>query len=91
MLVTLEEAKVYLRQDSSDDDQLITSYILSAEQLVKDISRLDEDGFDKNAATVRIAALYAIGDLYEHREQADHHDLVLTLRALLFGVREAKF
>ena len=91
MLVTLEEAKVYLRQDSSDDDQLITSYILSAEQLVKDISRLDEDGFEKNAATVRIAALYAIGYLYEHREQADHHDLVLTLRALHFGVREAKF
>lgn len=91
MLVTLEEAKMYLRQDSSDDDQLINSYIASAEQLVKDVARLEEEGFQKNAATVRVAVLYTIAYLYEHREQADHHDLVLTLRALLFGVREAKF
>ena len=35
--------------------------------------------------------LYTIAYLYEHREEADHHDLALTLRALLFGIREAAF
>ncbi|MGM9622039.1 MAG: head-tail connector protein [Butyricicoccus porcorum] len=39
-------------------------------------------------AVLRVAILYALGYLYEHREQADHHALTLTLRNLLFSVRE---
>ena len=34
------------------------------------------------------AILYALGYLYEHREEADHHSLTLTLRSLLFSIRE---
>ena len=37
---------------------------------------------------LRIAILYTVGYLYEHREEADHHDLTLTLRNLLFAIRE---
>ena len=37
---------------------------------------------------LRVAILYAVGYLYEHREEADHHGLVLTLRNLLFPIRE---
>ena len=37
---------------------------------------------------LRIAILYAVGYLYEHRDEADHHGLVLTLRNLLFAIRE---
>ena len=37
---------------------------------------------------MRIAILYAVGYLYEHREEANHHDLMLTLRNLLFAIRE---
>ena len=37
---------------------------------------------------LRIAILYTIGYLFEHREEADHHDLTLTLRNLLFAIRE---
>lgn len=37
---------------------------------------------------LRIAILYAVGYLYEHREEANHHDLMLTLRNLLFAIRE---
>lgn len=37
---------------------------------------------------LRIAILYAVGYLYEHREEGDHHDLTLTLRSLLFAIRE---
>lgn len=40
--------------------------------------------------TVRVAVLYTLGYLYEHREEADHHALTLTLRSLLFGIREGK-
>ena len=38
--------------------------------------------------TMRIAILYALGYLFEHREDADHHELTLTLRSLLFALRE---
>lgn len=37
---------------------------------------------------LRVGVLYTLGYLYEHREEADHHDLVLTLRNLLFAIRE---
>ena len=37
---------------------------------------------------LRIAILYTVGYLFEHREEADHHDLNLTLRNLLFASRE---
>ena len=37
---------------------------------------------------MRVAILYALGFLFEHREDADHHDLALTLRSLLFAIRE---
>ena len=37
---------------------------------------------------LKMAILYALGYLYEHRENADHHDLAITLRSLLFGIRE---
>ena len=40
---------------------------------------------------LRVGVLYSLGYLYEHREEADHHDLVLTLRNLLFAVREGVF
>lgn len=91
MSVTLEEAKVYLRQDSADEDALITGLISTAEKLVQDVSRLDDDAFAEDDNTTQIAVLYAVAYLYEHREEADHHELTLSLRSLLFGVREAKF
>ena len=39
-------------------------------------------------ATIRVAILYVAGYLFEHREEADHHALLLTLRSMLFAIRE---
>ena len=92
MEVTLDEAKTYLRVASIDEDELITSIIGSATKLVQDVSRIsDEDWETADSAVIRIAILYTIAYLYEHREEADHGQLNLTLRALLFGVREEGF
>ena len=105
-LVTLDEAKEYLRVDSSDEDALTGSLLAAAGNLCRDVARLtDEQWADvdsdkccsKNYSrakmaeireTMRVAILYALGYLYEHREEADHHALTLTLRSLLFGIRE---
>ena len=40
---------------------------------------------------LRTAMLFTLGYLYEHREEADHHALVITLRNLLSSVREGVF
>ena len=105
-LVTLDEAKEYLRVDSSDEDALTGSLLAAAGNLCRDVARLtDEQWADvdsdkccsKNYSrakmteireTMRVGILYALGYLYEHREEADHHALTLTLRSLLFGIRE---
>lgn len=91
MSVTLEEAKNYLRVDSSDDDGFIQTLIQTAEQMVTDISRLSKDYLMEQGSVVKIAQLYAIAYLYEHREDADHEELLLTLRSLMFGVRREVF
>ena len=44
-----------------------------------------------NLQNAKAAVLYTVAYLYEHREEADHRGLMLTLRALLFGVRREGF
>ena len=113
-MITLEEAKAYLRVDSSMEDSLIESLLQSAEKLTADVGRLTAEEWNTlwddrtetmtlrgeeitNASLVqlrsllRTAMLYALGYLFEHREEADHHDLVMTLRNLLSSVREGVF
>lgn len=90
-MISLEEAKTYLRVDSADEDTLILSLLETAEKLVKDVSRLSDEEFEREENRVRIAVLYATAYLFENREKANHKELTLTVRALLFGVREAKF
>ena len=91
MLVTLEEAKQYLRVDTSEEDSLIEDIIHTAEKLCEDVARLDADEALQESASTKLAVLYAIAYLFEHREEADHHALTLSLRSLLFGVRKEGF
>ena len=91
MIVTLEEAKGYLRVDSSDEDSLILGLMETANALIKNVTRRTPAVLKKHEAVVRTAELYVIAYLYEHREEADHHALTLTLRSLLFAIREGAF
>ncbi len=106
MLVSLNEAKQYLRVDTADEDAVISGILASASRLCVDVARLTEEQWsdinsDRSRSerytaaeltaareTMRVAVLYALGYLFEHREEADHHELTLTLRSLLFALRE---
>ena len=91
MLVTLENAKMYLRVDSKDDDDYITKLLLVAERMVMDIGRIDFGICKENPELIESAILYAVGYMYEHREEADYNKLAVTLKHLLFQVRKEEF
>ena len=94
------EAKGYLRVDTADEDAMIGILISAAERLCADVARLSDEKWEAVSSdtedasllpireTMKVAILYALGYLFEHREEADHHDLVLTLRSILFAIRE---
>ena len=99
-LISLEEAKGYLRVDTADEDAMIGILISASERLCADVARLSDEKWEAVCSdtedasllrireTMKVAILYALGYLFEHREEADHHDLVLTLRSILFAIRE---
>ena len=89
-MFSLEEAKKYLRVDSTDEDDMIQQELDAAESLVASVLRKDSLG-DEDSPIVTVAVLYALAYLNEHREEADHHALTITLRNLLFGERDPKF
>jgi len=90
-IVALEEMKEYLRVDYEDDDRLITQLLSVAEQICMDIVRTDDLESLACNENAKAAIMYTVAYLYEHREEADHHELMLTLRSLLFGSRKAVF
>ena len=91
MMISLEEAKNYLRVDTADDDTLIQNILIAAEKLCMDILRTDEQSVLEAEPNAKVAVLYATAYLYEHREDADHNSLTLSLRALLSGSRKEAF
>lgn len=91
MLITLDEIKNYLRVDFDDDDELLTAFLASGQQLCMDVARITDVAVFEAEPNARIAVMYAVAYMYEHREEADHKVLTLTLRALLFGCRQEGF
>ena len=90
-VVSLEEMKNYLRVDFDDDDALLEGIIVQSQQICMDVARFtDLEEFEKQPVS-KIAVMYAVAYLYEHREEADHHQLTIDLRSLLFGVRKEGF
>ena len=88
MLVSLAEAKKYLRVDYTDEDTLIKKFIRTSTDLVKDTLRVEEL---TPSPLRRVACLYAVAYLFEHRENADMDELTRNLRYMLSTEREAAF
>ena len=87
MLVSLEEAKAYLKIEYDEEDDLLLSLIASAEDLCATILRKDLPEDD----TVRVAVLYAVSYLFDSRCETNMTELVEMLKAILSSKREAIF
>ena len=90
-MITLDEMKGYLRVDTTEDDDLISSLMGSAEALCMDVARCESTEEFESLQNSHLAVLFTTAYMYEHREEADHKSLTLTLRSLLFGDRKAGF
>ena len=87
-MITLKEARNYLRVDYEEDDSLIQNLLSTAKNLVMDVGRMDESALAENEETVRTAMLFVLGYLYENRSNPDYQKLTLNLRSILFAQRE---
>ncbi|MEA1961275.1 MAG: head-tail connector protein [Bacillota bacterium] len=88
MIISLEEAKLYLRIDSDDEDTLITSFILTAEDICEGILRFPLSTFETVPESVKQAMLYIVAQFYELRESVDFESLTEMVRRLLFAYRQ---
>lgn len=87
MIVSLNEAKKYLRVDYPDEDSLIKKFIRTGETLTEDTLRKELTETPLN----KVAVLYVVAYLFEHREDADMNELTKSLRYILSTEREAAF
>ena len=91
VIISLPKAKEYLRIDTDAEDDIVRKLLRAAESICMDVARLDEDEFKAHGAIAKTAVLFATAYLYEHRDEADHKALTITLRALLMGIRKEGF
>ena len=63
----------------------------TSKEIIYEILGEKDSEFFERSTVIKIAILYSVAYLYEHREEANHKELTLTLRALLFGARKADF
>ena len=90
-VISLAEMKNYLRVDFEDDDALLEGIITQSQRLCMDVARISDETEFEEKPVAKIAVMYAVAYLYEHREEADMKALTLALRALMFGIREPGF
>ena len=87
MVVTLEEAKLYLRVDGDEDDTLIIDFINATQELCEDILRYPITEFTAIPEAVKQSILYAVANLYEQRENVDIKAVIDVMTRLLFAYR----
>ena len=75
MLISLNEVKEHLRYDLDDtsNDMVLTSYILAAEQAIKNYIRTDVDITTKPDLKVAVMLLVGYFDLYRNAEAKTLH------------------
>lgn len=91
MTVTLEEMKLFLKIDHDTEDALITSFIMTAEEMCQGILRYPLTDLSNIPETVKQAIYYAVSCFYEQREKADLKAILEVLKTLLFNYRKEEW
>lgn len=91
MVVTLEETKLYLRVDGDEEDTLITNFISTAEELCAGILRYPLVDLVEIPEAIKQSILFAVGNLYQQRENTDMKSLLQVMTRLLFAHRQEEW
>jgi len=87
LVVTLENTKVWLRVESNDEDALIESFIVTAEDIVSGILRFPLAEFEEVPEPIKHAIYYGVSQFYERRNELVMGELIDTMKRLLFMYR----
>ena len=88
MLITIEEAKAYLKLEGSEDDQVLSDCISTANELTLNILRGQESDFETIPETVKQAAMFCTVSLYENREGGNIKEVMDIMKGMLFAYRK---
>ena len=96
-MITLQEAKKFLRVDGDDEENLIASLIVAARELTEDVLRRSLAEIEPLPETVRQAMLIVVATLYEERQISkdktgiDISETLDLVRRMLFAYRKERF
>ena len=88
MIISLEEAKLYLRVEGDEEDTLITDFITASEEICEEILRYPLSELDTVPDTVKQAVLFAAANMYEKRENFEIKEVLDIMTRLLFSYRK---
>lgn len=91
MIVTLEEAKLFLRVDGDEEDDLITKLLLTSQDLCEGVLRYSLSEFEEVPEIVRESILYSAANMYENRDNFNSKEIIETISRLLFGYRKEEW
>lgn len=81
MVLTLEEAKKYLRVDGDEEDDLITSFVIAAEMYIKNAT---SKNVNLKSELAKLAARTLIAHWHENREAVGKAEqLAFSLQSIL--------
>ncbi|WP_131102273.1 head-tail connector protein [Bacillus sp. SYJ] len=81
MVLTLEEAKKYLRVDGDEEDNLITSFVIAAEMYIKNAT---SKNVNLKSELAKLAARILIAHWHENREAVGKAEqLAFSLQSIL--------
>lgn len=81
LVLTLEEAKKYLRVDGDEEDDLITSFVIAAEMYIKNAT---SKNVNLKSELAKLAARILIAHWHENREAVGKAEqLAFSLQSIL--------
>lgn len=81
LVLTVEEAKKYLRVDGDEEENLITSFVIAAEIYIQNATRQD---VKLDSVLAKLAARILISHWYENREAVGKAEqLAFSLQSIL--------
>ena len=94
-MITIDEAKLFLRIDNDDEDTLLSSLLLTSTELVEGVIRQSITAFETMPETIKQSILFCTATMYEQRQGGKDGlsmtEVLDTVKRLCFAHRKECF